>query len=42
MAMSGYLKDLLSNVEMVADDYVHYGPVSGSTVLIKGVSVGGK
>ena len=42
MALSGYLKDLLSGVDMVADDYVHFGPVSGSTVLVRGMSVGGR
>ncbi len=42
MALSGYLKDFLSNVEMVGDDYVHYGPVSGSTVLVREMNVGGK
>ena len=42
MALSGYLKDLLSSVEKVADDYVHYGPISPSTILVRGMSVGGK
>ncbi len=42
MALSGYLKELLSAIEKVADDYSHYGPVSGSTVLVRGLSVGGK
>ena len=42
MALSGTLSELLSAVEMVADDYSHYGPVSGSTVLVRGMSVGGK
>ncbi len=42
MALSGTLGELLSAVEMVADDYNHYGPVSGSTLLVRGMSVGGK
>ena len=42
MALSGTLSELLSAVDMVADDYVHYGPVSGSTLLVRGMSVGGK
>ena len=42
MALSGTLGELLSAVDMVADDYNHYGPVSGSTVLVRGMSVGGK
>ncbi len=42
MALSGDLKGLLSSIEKVADDYIHYGPVSGSTTLVRGMSVGGK
>ena len=42
MALSGTLSELLSAIEMVANDYNHYGPVSGSTVLVRGMSVGGK
>ncbi len=42
MALSGYLKDLLNNVELVADDYKDHVTFVGSTILIKGMSVSGK
>jgi len=42
MALSGYLKDFLNGVDLIANDYVHYGIFSGSTTLVRGLSVGGK
>ncbi|MCD6449445.1 MAG: TldD/PmbA family protein [Thermotogaceae bacterium] len=42
MALSGTLSELLSSIELVADDYKDYGSVVGSTTLVRGMSVGGK
>ncbi len=42
MALSGKLSELLSNIELIADDYKDYGSVIGSTILVRGMSVGGK
>jgi len=42
MTLAGTLSELLNNLVSIGSDFKYLGPVSGSTMLIKDLSVGGK
>jgi PmbA protein len=42
MTMAGTALELMENIEKIADDFKSMGSTSGSTMLIKNMSVGGK
>jgi PmbA protein len=42
MTLAGTLEELLNNLEYIGSDFKYLGPVAGSTMLIKDLSVGGK
>lgn len=42
MTLAGTLSELLNNLEAIGTDFKYLGSVSGSTMLIKDLSVGGK
>lgn len=42
MTLAGTLSELLNNLVAIGSDFKYLGPVSGSTMLIKDLSVGGK
>lgn len=42
MTMAGTVQEMLNNIDLIASDFKYIGYVSGSTTLIKDMSVGGK
>ncbi|POZ91313.1 TldD/PmbA family protein [Petrotoga sp. SL27] len=42
MTLAGTLEELLNNLEYIGSDFKYLGPVAGSTMLIRDLSVGGR
>ncbi len=42
MTLAGTLEELLNNLEYIGSDFKYLGPIAGSTMLIRDLSVGGK
>jgi PmbA protein len=42
MTLAGTIPELLENIDDISSDFKYTGSISGSTMLIKNMSVGGK